>query len=192
MPGALSADNDLEAQDALTELNELVAQRDCVANMLWVADPAVGIPPTRLVAQLDVIGKLLPVDIVPGAASELNDLLAQEALVATNELVAHRDWVAQIAVFGTKLIEVATVAQLAVQGTSDAVATEFCLVPIRETIELLSQNEDVLDHEALIAQLDVIGNVEPVDIVPGAASANKDRLAQEAEMVVSELVAHND
>jgi hypothetical protein len=96
-----------------------------------------------LIAQLDVIGNVEPVDIVPGAASANKELLAHDALTAFNELVAQIDCVAQIAVLGTKLIAVAIVAQLAVQGTVEPLATEFCLVPIRETIELLFQNDAV-------------------------------------------------
>ena len=59
--------------------------------------------------------------------------------------------------FGTKLIAVAVVAQLAVHGTNEAVAIEFCLVPIKLITLELFQNEAVAAHEALIAQLLVIG-----------------------------------
>ena len=52
---------------------------------------------------------------------------------------------------GTKLIAAAVVAQLAVHGTTEDVATLFCLVPIKLITELLSQKEDVK------AQLAVIG-----------------------------------
>jgi hypothetical protein len=51
------------------------------------------------------------------------------------------------------------------------------------TLEL-SQKEAVND------QLDVIGNKLLVLIVPGADSANNERLAQDAETATNEFVAH--
>ena len=85
--------------------------------------------------------------IVPGAALANSDPLAQLADTAFSELVAQNDWVA----------DREAIAQLAVHGTTDAVATLFCLVPIKLTIELLSQKEDVADQEEVTAQLAVIG-----------------------------------
>ena len=154
VPGALSADKDLEAQLALTELNELVAQRDCVAQ---TAVFGMKLMDVAIVAQLLVIGNVLPVLIVPGALSDANDLLAHDELTELKELVAQRDCVAHTDVFGTKLIAVAIVAQLAVQGTVDPVAILFCFVPIKLTTELLFQKEAVADQEEVTDQLAVIG-----------------------------------
>ena len=87
---------------------------------------------------------------------------------------------------GTKLIDVAVVAQLAVHDTIEPVAILFCLVPIKLTTELLSQKE------AVKAQLEVIGYQELVLSVPGALSADNDLEAQEALTAINELVDHND
>jgi hypothetical protein len=180
VPGADSANNELLAQLELIELREFVAQSDCVAQIAVFGTKLMAV---AIVAQLAVIGNVEPVDIVPGAALANNDLLAHDALIELKEFVAHNDWVAQTAVLGTKFIAVAIVAQLAVHGTVDPVATEFCFVPIKLITLELSQNDAVSD------QLAVIGNVDPVEIVPGAASANNELEAQLELIELSEFVA---
>lgn len=113
VPGAESATNDLDAQDEETVVSEFVAHNDWVAQTAVFGIKLIASATTALEA---VIGKVEPVDTVPGAELATKDLDAQDELTDASELVAQRDCVAQTAVFGTKLIAAAIVAQLAVIG----------------------------------------------------------------------------